>query len=79
MPRDKFGPAERMLADPEKADFNVQIDALVKAGGVQVTTCIVIAQQISAETAFRARSLALDSAAGALARYATDGATVIRF
>lgn len=32
-----FGPAERMLTDPDQTDFNAQIDVLVKAG-VQVTT-----------------------------------------
>lgn len=73
-----FGPAERMLADPEKADFNAQIDALVKAG-VQVTTCIGIAQQIGADAAFRARNLALESAAVAFPRFAAETATVISF
>ncbi|MFN3273446.1 MAG: hypothetical protein ACK41U_02105 [Paracoccus sp. (in: a-proteobacteria)] len=73
-----FGPAERMLADPEQADFNIQIDALV-AAGVQVTTCIGIAQQIGAEAAFRARKLALESAAAAFPRFAAEGATVISF
>ena len=73
-----FGPAERMLADPDQADFNVQIDALV-ASGVQVATCIGIAQQIGAEAAFRARKLALESAAEAFPRFAAEGATVISF
>lgn len=73
-----FGPAERMLADPEKTDFNTQIDALVTAG-VTVTTCIGIAQQIGAEDAFRSRGLALESAATAFPRFATEGATVISF
>lgn len=73
-----FGPAERMLADPDKAEFNAQIDVLVKAG-VRVTTCIGIAQQIGAEAAFRARDLALESAAVAFPRFAVEGATVISF
>lgn len=73
-----FGPAERMLANPEQTEFDAQIDALVKAG-VTVTTCIGIAQQIGAEAAFRARNLALESAAVAFPRFATEGATVISF
>lgn len=73
-----FGPAERILADIENADFNAQIDALVRAG-VRVTTCIGIAQQIGAEAAFRARNLALESAATAFPRFAAEGATVISF
>ena len=73
-----FGPAEQMLADPDKTDFNAQIDALV-AAGVRVTTCIGIAQQIGAEDAFRARGLALESAATAFPRFAAEGATVISF
>ena len=54
-----FGPAERMLADPDETEFNAQIDALVTAG-VQVTTCIGIAQQIGSVAAFAARGLALE-------------------
>lgn len=73
-----FGPAERMLADPEKTEFNAQIDAMVKAG-LSVTTCIGIAQQIGAEDPFRARGLALESAAIAFPRFAAEGATVISF
>ena len=73
-----FGPAEQMLANPDQADFNAKIDALVTAG-VQVTTCIGIAQQIGAEAAFRARNLALESAAVAFPRFTTEGATVISF
>lgn len=73
-----FGPAERMLANPEQTDFNAQIDALVTAG-VTVTTCIGIAQQIGAEAAFRTRNLALESAAVAFPRFAGEGATVISF
>lgn len=73
-----FGPAERMLADPEQTEFNSRIDALVKAG-VRVTTCIGIAQQIGAEAAFRARDLVLESAAVAFPRFAAEGATVISF
>lgn len=73
-----FGPAERILADAAQADFNAQIDALVKAG-VTVTTCIGIAQQIGAEAAFRARNIVLESAAIAFPRFAAEGATVISF
>lgn len=73
-----FGPAERMLADPDQPGFNAQIDALVKAG-VRVTTCIGIAAQIDAEAAFRLRGLGLESAAVAFPRFAAEGATVISF
>lgn len=73
-----FGPAEQMLANPDQTDFNTRIDALVTAG-VQVTTCIGIAQQIGAEGAFRSRNLALESAAVAFPRFAAEGATVISF
>lgn len=73
-----FGPAERMLADPAQAEFNNQIDALLTSG-VQVTTCIGIAQQIGADAAFRARRLALESAAKAFPRFAAEAATVISF
>lgn len=73
-----FGPAEHMLADPDQAEFNSQIDALVKAG-VKVTTCIGIAQQIGAEAAFRDRDLGLESAAVAFPRFAGEGAAVISF
>jgi len=73
-----FGPAEQMLANPEQGDFNTQIDALLTAG-VRVTTCIGIAQQIGAETAFRDRKLALESAATAFPRFAAEGASVISF
>lgn len=73
-----FGSAERMLAEVEQVEFNSQIDALV-AAGVQVTTCIGIAQQIGAEAAFGARDLELESAAVAFPRFAAEGATVISF
>lgn len=73
-----FGPAERMLAEVEQVEFNIQIDALVTTG-VQVTTCIGIAQQIGAEVSFRARKLTLESAAEAFPRFAAEGATVISF
>lgn len=67
-----------MLADPAQTGFNAQIDALVTAG-VAMTTCIGIAQQIGAEAAFRARNLALESAANAFPRSAAEGAPVISF
>ncbi|MFN7223054.1 MAG: hypothetical protein ACK4MS_03430 [Paracoccaceae bacterium] len=73
-----FGPAERMLANPEQTEFHAQTDTLVTAG-VTVTTCIGIAQQIGADVAFRARNLGLESAAIAFPRFANEGAIMISF
>lgn len=73
-----FGPAEQMLASSDQADFNDQIDALIKSG-IRVTTCIGIAQKIGAEDAFRNRGLELESAAIAFPRFAAEAATVISF
>jgi hypothetical protein len=73
-----FGPAEGALSAPDRAEFNQRIDGLVKLG-VQVTTCTGLAQQAGAEAAFRARGLALESAAVAFPRFAAEAATVITF
>lgn len=73
-----FGPAEQMLANPEQVDFNAQIDALVKAG-VQVTTCIGIAQQINVAATVHGRNLELESATTTFPRFASKGANVISF
>lgn len=73
-----FGPAEGALSAADRAEFNLRIDGLVKLG-VRVTTCIGLAQQAGAEAAFRARGLALESAALAVPRFAAEGATVITF
>jgi hypothetical protein len=73
-----FGPAEAALSATDRAEFNTRIDGLVKLG-VRVTTCIGLAQQAGAEAAFRARGLALESAALAFPRFAAEGATVITF
>lgn len=73
-----FGPAEAALSAPDHAEFNAQIDGLVRLG-VRVTTCIGLAQQAGAEAAFRARGLILESAAVAFPRFATETATVITF
>jgi hypothetical protein len=73
-----FGPAEGALSAPDQAAFNARIDGLVKSG-VRVVACIGLAQQAGAEAAFRARGIALESAAVAFPRYAAEGATVITF
>lgn len=73
-----FGPAEAVLAAPDRTEFNAQIDNLVKQG-VRVTTCIGLAQKFGAEAAFRARGIALESAALAFPRFAAEAATVISF
>ena len=73
-----FGPAEGALSSADRAEFNTRIDGLLKLG-VRVTTCIGLAQQAGAEAAFRARGLALESAALAFPRFAAEGATVITF
>lgn len=73
-----FGPAEGALSDAESAEFNARVDGLIQKG-LRVTTCIGLAQQAGAEAAFRARGLALESAALAFPRYASEGATVITF
>ena len=73
-----FGPAEGAQSACDHTEFNARIDGLVKLG-VRVTTCIGLAQQAGADAAFRARGLALESAAVAFARFATESATVITF
>lgn len=73
-----FGPAERMLADPEQAEFNKQVDTHGETG-LRVTNCVGIVQQIGAEAAFRARKLTLGSACEARRPFAAEGATVISF
>jgi len=73
-----FGPAEGALSASDRAEFNARVDGLVKLG-VRVTTCIGLAQQAGAEVAFRARGLALESAAVAFPRFAAEAATVITF
>lgn len=73
-----FGPAEAALSSADQAAFNAQIDALVRQG-VKVTTCIGLAQKAGVEDAFKARGLALESAAAAFPRFAAEGATVITF
>ena len=57
-----FGPAEAMLADSKRSEFNAQIDNLLKLG-VRVTACIGLAQKFGAEASFRTRKIALESAA----------------
>jgi hypothetical protein len=73
-----FGPAEAVLADSKRIEFNAQIDNLLKLG-VRVTACIGLAQKLGAEAAFRTRKIALESAALAFPRFAAEGATVITF
>ena len=73
-----FGPAEGVLSAGDRAEFNTRIDALIELG-VRVTTCIGLAQQAGAEAAFRARGMALESAAVAFPRFAVEAATVITF
>lgn len=73
-----FGPAEAVLAATDRAEFNAQIDNLLKQG-VRVTSCIGLAQKFGAEAAFRARGIALESAALAFPRFAAEAATVISF
>lgn len=73
-----FGPAEGVLASPGREEFNTQIDRLVKQG-VRVTACIGLAQKSGSEEAFRARGIALESAALAFPRFATEAATVLSF
>ncbi|MFN4141229.1 hypothetical protein [Aestuariivirga sp.] len=69
---------EHKQADPDQPAINTTIDAPMKAG-VQVRVSSGIAQQIGAETAFRACTPALDSEAGSFPRSATDGPKVISF
>lgn len=73
-----FGPAEGALSSADQPEFNARIDELVHQG-VKVTTCIGLAQKAGAEAAFKARGLALESAAVAFPRFAAEGATVITF
>ena len=73
-----FGPAEAVLADANRSEFNAQIDNLLKLG-VRVTACIGLAQKFGAEATFRMRKIALESAALAFPRFAAEGATVITF
>jgi hypothetical protein len=73
-----FGPAEGALVKPEFTEFNTQVDSLVKLG-VRVTTCIGLAQKYGAESAFKSRGIALESAAVAFPRFADEGATVMGF
>jgi hypothetical protein len=73
-----FGPAEGALSAPDHAEFNAQIDGLIRLG-VRISTCTGLAQQAGAEAAFLARGLALESAAVAFPRFATEAATVITF
>ncbi len=73
-----FGPAEQQLTSPDAPEFNSMVDGLV-SGGVAVSTCIGVAQQMQADEALRGRGLKLESAAVAFPRFAAEGATVFSF
>ncbi len=73
-----FGPAESVLSNPERKDFNASMDNLVKLGA-RVTACIGLAQKLGSEEAFRRRGIALESAAVAFPRFAREAAAVISF
>jgi hypothetical protein len=73
-----FGPAEGALSASDRPEFNASIDGLVKLG-VRVTTCTGLAQKAGAEAAFRARGLAMESAAVAFPRFAAEAASVVTF
>ena len=73
-----FGPAEGALSSPDQAEFNVQIDDLVKQG-VRITTCTGLALKAGAEASFEARGLAMESAATAFPRFAAEAATIVTF
>jgi hypothetical protein len=73
-----FGPAEAVLADSKRNEFNAQIDNLLKLGG-RVTAGIGLAQKFGAEASFHGRGIALESAAIAFPRFAAEGTTVITF
>ena len=73
-----FGPAEKALVDPARAEFNAHIDGLI-AAGVPVGTCISIAEGMGQREAFAARGLRLEYACDAFVRLALEAATVISF
>ncbi len=73
-----FGPAESVLASPDRKEFNMQVDNLVKLVA-RITACIGLAQKLGSEEAFRKRGIALESAAVAFPRFAREEAAVISF
>ena len=77
-----FGPAQSALTaeshDPVRAEYNVQIDALV-AAGVPVGACLNAATADGTAEALGVRGLTLQYARDAFVRYSLEGATVISF
>lgn len=73
-----FGPAERALVDPARAEFRDSLESLAKSG-VPVHVCRTIAEDMGKAVEFARLGFTLEYARDAFVRFATEGATVISF
>ena len=73
-----FGPAERALGDPARAEFLDTLASLAKSG-VPVHVCRTIAEEMGSAVGFDRLGFTLEYARDAFVRFAMEGATVISF
>ena len=73
-----FGPAERALGDPARAEFRDTLASLATSG-VPVHVCRTIAEEMGSAVEFGRLGFTLEYARDAFVRFAMEGATVISF
>jgi hypothetical protein len=73
-----FGPAERALGDPARAEFLDALASLAKSG-VPVHVCRTIAEEMGTAVEFDRLGFTLEYTRDAFVRFPTEGATVISF
>jgi hypothetical protein len=73
-----FGPAEKALADPARAEYRETLVKLAQAG-VPVHVCRSIAEDMGKTEEFARLGFTLEYARDAFARYALEGATALSF
>jgi hypothetical protein len=73
-----FGPAEKALADPARAEYRDTLVSMAK-NGVPVHVCRNDAEKLGKTDEFARMGFTLEYARDAFVRYAVEGATVISF
>ncbi|HVA40903.1 MAG TPA: hypothetical protein VNF49_09575 [Candidatus Binataceae bacterium] len=73
-----FGPAEKALADPARAEYRETLVKLAR-GGVPVHVCRSIAEDLGKAEEFARLGFTLEYARDAFVRYALEGAAVVSF
>lgn len=73
-----FGPAEKALADPARAEYRDTLMSLAK-NGVPVHVCRSIAEDIGKAAEFTQMGFTLEYARDAFVRYAIEDASVVSF